>query len=370
VVRVSALVAAACAIASGCLGSGSGLAPCSDGGSGGPLSGALTDGRVAAIMLEAHRDVIHLAKVALLRSGAAAIQSFATKLVADHSAAIARLQSLMANIQGLESAERQDLEDKAADAVNNLWATAASDFDSAFAQAQVNVHQTVQQLLEDLTPGVLDAGLKAELQSELTTEVEHLGEAQQLAATFSAATTGLLSSLGSLKLDDGQIAAVVMEAHNGVIHAAEVALSRSSSASVRSLAMQLIQDHSGANTQLQSILQSANIGAEDSAARQAIADQSSQALNALWATAASDFDSAFAQRIVSMHQTLQQLLEQLIPGTQASALKAELESELTAVMNDLAKAQQLAATFPTAATDGGATPVDAGPTTGTDGGTH
>jgi hypothetical protein len=378
VVAAGALAAAAGGALVSCTDGSGGSAPCADGGAGGRSpagvlgpNGSLTDGQVAAIILEAHHGVVHLAEVALIRSHADAMRSFATTLRDDHNAAMAKLQLVLqaASILPLDSALRQAVAAQAAQAVGNLWATASASFDAAFSQLQVGLHETLLQLLDDLTPGAQVAGLKAELQSELATEMSHLAAAQQLAATFSGALTAPLGVLGSsLPLDDGQIAAVIIEAHSEVAHVADVATSLSSAGAVRSFTTMIIGDSDAAMTNLTSVLQSEGLAAADSAKREAIADQGAEAVDNLWATASATVDSAFAELQVTMNQTLLQLLDDLTPGTLDAALATELQAELATVMNDLAAAQQLAVAFPAAPTSGGVPRVGGGPTIPPDGG--
>ncbi len=171
-------------------------------------------------------------------------------------------------------------------------------------------------------------------------------------------------------LNDGQIAAVMVGANSGEVQAAQVALSRSGSdnTAVRTFATMMVTDHNAANARLQSLLQSANITAQDSSQRQALATQAAQTVNTLWATPDATFNAVYAQSQVTIHQMVMQLLQnQLIPAVQNAALKSELQTELTAVMGHLTQAQQLVAMFPSATpttTDGGTAATGAAGSTG------
>jgi putative membrane protein len=182
-----------------------------------------------------------------------------------------------------------------------------------------------------------------------------------------AASAGA-SGTAAAALTDGQIAAIMLDANSGEVQAAQVALSRSNTSAIQTFANRMVTDHSAASAALQSVLNAANITAADSAQRQTLANQTTQALNTLWAAPAASFDAAYAQSQVTMHQAVMQLLQsQLIPHVQNAALKSELQSELAAVMSHLADAQQLAAQFPTSTAGGGTTTADGGTTTGTAG---
>jgi len=178
-------------------------------------------------------------------------------------------------------------------------------------------------------------------------------------AAGTTAASGGTGGTTVVVLNDGQIAAVMVGANSGEVQAAQVALSRSGSdnTAVRNFATMMVTDHNAANARLQSLLQSANITAEDSSQRQALATQAAQTVSTLWATPDATFNAVYAQSQVTMHQMVMQLLQnQLIPAVQNAALKAELQTELTAVMGHLTEAQALAAMFPSATpttTDGG-----------------
>jgi predicted outer membrane protein len=166
---------------------------------------------------------------------------------------------------------------------------------------------------------------------------------------------GTAGNGGATVLSDAQIGAIMIEANGGEVHAGDVATSRAVDAGTVSFAMMMVTDHTMANQRLQSVLQQANITAADSAERQALASQAQQVLDMLWAAPVSAFDQMYIQSQVTMHTMVLQMLDaRLIPATQNAALKAELQTERTAVMTHLTKAQQIAGTLTGAGGTGGA----------------
>jgi putative membrane protein len=166
---------------------------------------------------------------------------------------------------------------------------------------------------------------------------------------------GTAGTGGAAALSDAQIGAVMLEANNGEVAAAQIATAKAQNGNVLAFAMMMINDHSAANTHLSMVLQTANIAPADSAIRANLAMQASQAESTLLSTPTASFDRAYIQSQVTMHMMVLQLLDgTLIPQAQNTELKAELQAERATVMTHLADAQQLlAALSPDGGADGG-----------------
>jgi putative membrane protein len=167
-------------------------------------------------------------------------------------------------------------------------------------------------------------------------------------------------------LSQAQAIAVAEEANSGEVHAAEIALTRSTNSDVLAFATMMTTDHNAANMRLQALVQQAGLTAEDSATRRTLSTQTQQTLDSLWAATTSSFDLTYVNSQIAMHTMVLQLLQNsLIPAVQDAQLRTELQAEQTAVTAHLASAQQLHATL---TGDGGAGDAATG-TGGADGGT-
>lgn len=143
-------------------------------------------------------------------------------------------------------------------------------------------------------------------------------------------------------LTDPQVAGVVLTANLGEVQEAQLAQSKSTNTAVLNFANMMITDHNAATTRLQQILDQQNIMTADSSQRQSLSSMANTTYNTLFTQTGATFDKSYAMSQVMAHQTVLNLFDQvLIPSAQNAALKAELQTERTAVANHLTMAQQL-----------------------------
>jgi len=164
-----------------------GAAGGTDGGNGGtsvPDGGAaLSDAQIAAIMIEVNGSVVRAGQIANSRANSPATNAFATEMVADHLATTARLQMVLqaANINAVDSPERQILSSQGINLLDALWATPASTFDLFYLQTQISMTTGILRLLDTrLIPSAQNAALETELHAERADVMAQLTRAQQL----------------------------------------------------------------------------------------------------------------------------------------------------------------------------------------------
>jgi predicted outer membrane protein len=174
----------------GGVGTGSGGATGTvDAGPGDAPLAPLSDGQVAAIMIEANGGEVLAAGVASSKSMNPAVLDFAAMMTTDHNAANARLVAILqsTHIAAEDSDQRRTLSMQADLTLNGLWAAPLPTFDTTYVQSQVEMHMMVLALLRDvLIPTTQNAQLRAELQMEQTAVTAHLQHAQQLLAALAA----------------------------------------------------------------------------------------------------------------------------------------------------------------------------------------
>ena len=123
---------------------------------------------------------------------------------------------------------------------------------------------------------------------------------------------------------------------------AQLAQSKSTNADVLAFAMMMITDHGAAVTRLQQVLDAQNLITTDSQQRMTLSNMATATYNQLFGLAGSAFDTTYAMSQVTAHTMVLALFDStLIPSATNAALKAELQTERTAVMMHLTMAQSL-----------------------------
>lgn len=122
---------------------------------------------------------VEAAKLAQEKGTASDVKAFADMMIKDHRQAGEKLKAL-ATSKKLEVSTDAELMDKAKAMILEL--RGAKSFDQAYANNQVNAHESVVDLFQDYAKDGTDAELKAFAQQTLPTLQEHLEKAKALAA--------------------------------------------------------------------------------------------------------------------------------------------------------------------------------------------
>jgi putative membrane protein len=146
------------------------------------------------------------------------------------------------------------------------------------------------------------------------------------------------------QLNDNQIAAFLAAANQGEIQSSELARTSSKSADVKKLAAEMIKDHKAADKQASALFVKAGIQPEKTADEvQALESKAKTAIDELKAKKGAEFDKAYVDAQVTMHQDVIDAVDQrLLPACQNADLKAfitEIRPKLQAHL-DHAKALQ------------------------------
>jgi putative membrane protein len=167
----------------------------------------------------------------------------------------------------------------------------------------------------------------------------------------SAATTS--SSAGgeptNAPLSDANIVALISEANNAEIQAAQMAETKATNPSVRKFAQLMIQDHRQMQAQGDQVAKAISVTpqppANDSLAAHVQQEQSQ--LSSL--AKGPDFDRAYINDQVADHQTVLAMLNQFDTQAQAPQLKTLIEKAIPKVQSHLDRAQKLQSTLGTSA---------------------
>jgi putative membrane protein len=163
-------------------GAGGGTDAGSDDG-GGDAAAALSDAEVAGVALELNSGEAMIGGLATTRAKAAAVKSFAAKMVTDHGGAVTRLEKLfkMINVTPGPSPQREMVAATGMATMTKLMPLSGAAFDKAYVDSQVEMHTAALALLDTaLIPSAKNAQLKTELTSMRATVAAHLMTATEL----------------------------------------------------------------------------------------------------------------------------------------------------------------------------------------------
>lgn len=148
-----------------------------------PVAGALDDAQIAQILQVANEGEIDAAKTALKHAKNPAAKAFAQKMEKEHSdnekkeKTVAKQQS----IDFKDSDKSHALEDDAKSKISKLKDQKKENFDKAYIESQIKMHQALLGDLEaTLIPSAKNAAFKAYLQETCRHVRMHLAEAKKI----------------------------------------------------------------------------------------------------------------------------------------------------------------------------------------------
>lgn len=158
----------------------------------GPAAMALSDSEIAEIMKTANEAEIDAGKMAKSRASNSEVKDFAHHMVSEHESNMKDGKKVVKKekIKMEKSETAKDLKKSAKDQMAELKKKKGSDFDKAYIDNQVAMHQ---QLLNDLDSKFIPQASNAEFKSFLETTrqhvQEHLSKAQQIQSSMASNTT-------------------------------------------------------------------------------------------------------------------------------------------------------------------------------------
>ncbi len=147
-------------------------------------------------------------------------------------------------------------------------------------------------------------------------------------ATTQPATAQAPAPAEAAKLNDAQVAAVVVAANQVDIDAGELAMRQSTDAEVRKFAERMVTDHRSVNQAAVALVTKLGVTPEANATSQGLTQGGEQFRTRLAAMSGAEFDRAYIDNEVAYHQTVLDALDStLIP----SATNQELKDMLVGV---------------------------------------
>lgn len=154
-----------------------------------PAEQPLTDEQIMAITAAANDGEVQAAKLAQTNAKNAKVKAFAAHMVTEHGAALKKGQAMATKkkLTAADSPASTQLKSDAQAAMDALKTKKGADFDAAYMDAQVKMHQQVLDLIDNkLLPAAKDADLKADLTAIRPKIAEHLKSAQDIQGSLGA----------------------------------------------------------------------------------------------------------------------------------------------------------------------------------------
>lgn len=155
--------------------------------------------------------------------------------------------------------------------------------------------------------------------------------------------TGLGMASAADKLNDAQIAHVAYTAGDLDIKAAELALQKTKTESVRAFANSMVQDHKAVNDKALALLKKLNVTPQDNETSKGLVKAAADKTAELSKLSGAAFEKAYVDNEVAFHKTVNGALSNtLIPSTQNAELKSLLETGLKIFQGHEKHAEKLA----------------------------
>lgn len=147
----------------------------------------LSDGQVTDLVFIANTADSTAGELAATRSANSDVKTFARQMVQDHGASNRAMRELAGrvNIAPVSSDDSRDLRSDADDALRTLQSKSGAEFDRAYIDGEVDMHERVLRALDDkLIPAADNAELRTALQQTRTVVAQHLERARQIQSTL------------------------------------------------------------------------------------------------------------------------------------------------------------------------------------------
>lgn len=126
----------------------------------------------------------------------------------------------------------------------------------------------------------------------------------------------------STKLNDAQIAAIVVAANTVDITAGKLAEKKAQDKQVQNFGMQMVMDHTSVNKQATELVNKLNVQPEESATSKKLKEDGNNNVTSLKKLKGKDFDKAYIDNEVTYHQTVIDMMDKtLIPDATNAELK-------------------------------------------------
>lgn len=147
-------------------------------------------------------------------------------------------------------------------------------------------------------------------------------------------------------LSDQEIGEILKTVNDAEIDAAKAAKSRAENADVKQFASHMVDEHENNNKEAKNVFKKTDMKPKNNDIAKNLKKDAKNQLSELKKKKGTDFDKAYIQNQITMHERVANDLEtKYIPAAQNAEFKAFLENTKTHVQNHLEKAKQIQSTL-------------------------
>jgi len=293
----------------------------------------IDDQQVLAVKRTANQGEVDQANAALGCAQSPEVVAFAKEMIADHTAALAQIDALIAKLGSKDSPENAALMNVGKQQLmlintdNNSGAC-----DKTYIKTQVMAHSTVLALIDEvLLPSAQAPEVKAEVSAEKPVVQMHHDKAVQIAIDLGIDLTeveGMTKRCDSAPLTEGQVVQWLIVSNQGEVSDGQKVLEKAVIPEARAFAQRMITDHGAALARVQALANRLGITPEPSQ------DSKEKKLEGMVADEILDmltppmFDVTYIDLGLLDHiGDLDAIDEKLLPSTCTADLKAEVQAE-------------------------------------------
>jgi putative membrane protein len=297
----------------------------------------LDDAQVLAIKKTANQGEIDQANAALTCAQNPKVVAFAKEMIADHSAALTKVDALIAKLGSADSPENAALMNAGKQFVVLINTDNGSGpCDQVYMETQIAAHSTVLALIDEvLLPSAQAPEVLAEVQMEKPVVQMHLDDAHQVAIELGVDVSkveGTTKRCDSAELTEGQVVKWLLVSNQGEVDDGRKVLSKAVIPEARAFAQRMIDDHGAALVRLQALASRLALTPEPS---QESKDKKVEGMltdEILDMLKPPSFDLTYVDIEVLDHvEDLDTIDEKLLPSTCTPDLKAEVQAERAVV---------------------------------------
>jgi putative membrane protein len=297
----------------------------------------IDDAQVLAVKRTANQGEVDQANAALACARDPQVIAFAKMMIADHTAALAKVDALIAKFGSKDSPENAALMNVGKQQLKLIQSDNQSGpCDEVYIKTQVMAHSSVLALINEvLLPSAQAPEVQDEVKAEKPVVMGHLDEAMKIATALGidlSMVEGKTKRCDSAELTEGQVVKILMVSNAQEVSGGQMVLKEAVVPEVRAFAQRMITDHSAALARVQALATRLGLTPEpsqDSKAKELEGMLSDEILAMLQPPM---FDLTYIDLELLDHvEDLDTIDDKLLPASCTPDLKAEVAAERVVV---------------------------------------
>jgi putative membrane protein len=292
----------------------------------------IDDQQVLAVKRTANQGEVDQANAALGCAQSPDVIGFAKEMIADHTAALAQIDALIAKLGSKDSPENAALMNVGQQQLKLIKTDSSGACDQTYIKTQVMAHGSVLALINEvLLPSAQAPEVKAEVSAEKPVVQMHLDNAIKIAIALGIDLTeveGMTKRCDGAPLTEGQVVQWLIVSNQGEVSDGQKVLDKAVIPEARAFAQRMITDHGAALARVQALAKRLGITPEPSQESKEKKVAGMVADEILDMLTPPMFDLTYVDLGLLDHiGDLDAIDDKLLPSTCTPDLKAEVQAE-------------------------------------------